>query len=96
MDDNKRAILEAVAKAEKEIRPFEDEMEGVSHEDTDDDFEKSDFGINTTAYIPLRLYEMHECEDPSVLNCPSDSGGASNARYRLTEYGWSIVDERPP
>jgi len=96
MDDDKRAILEAVAKAEKEICPFEDEKEGVSHENIDDDFKKSDFGMNTTAYIPPRLHEMHEREDPPVLNCPSDSGSASNAKYRLTEYGWSIVDERPP
>ena len=96
MDNNKRAILEAVARAEKELHSFEEQEKGVSHEDIDDDFEKSDFGMNTTAYIPPRLYEMYKHEDPQLLNCPSDSGGVSNAKYRLTEYGWSITDERPP
>lgn len=96
MDENKREILEAVAQAEKRVRPFVDSLEGVSYEDIIDEFDNSDFGgVNTDAYIPPRLSELEDY-NPPLLNEVQDSGSEATANYRLTDHGWKRVDEKPP
>lgn len=94
MTQSKRVILEAVATAEKELRPFENSLRGVSYEDIDDDLNMSDLGIklNTTAYIPPRLSELAD-ESPPKLYEAMDSGAEASANYRLTDHGWDIVDQ---
>jgi hypothetical protein len=93
VDNNKQAILEAVAAVEKQLRPFKQSRDGVSYEDIDGRFEASDFGgLNTTAYIPARFAELSKC-DPPLLEQVQDSGSKASANYRLTEHGWNAVDE---
>lgn len=96
MDDRKYVILEAVATVEKQLRPFKQSRDGVSYEDVDDRVEASDFGgVNTAAYVPARLAELSR-RDPPLLKQVQDPGSEASANYRLTERGWSTVDEDQP
>ena len=95
MDENKQQILEAVAQAEKQLQPFDRSLDGVSYDDINTEFDVSDFGINPSAYIPLRLAELSEREPP-YLQQVQDPGNSASANYRLTEDGWRVVGVVPP
>lgn len=95
MNENKQAILEAVAQAEKQLRPFDRSIDGVSYDDINSEFEVSDFGVHPTCYIPPRLAGLSD-RDPSYLKQVQTPGNAANGQYRLTKHGWNVVDVGPP
>lgn len=95
MNDNKRAILEAVATAEKQLHPFEYPTAGVSYEDIVDTFGSLDFPVVPEMYIPARLRGLSDLSPPA-LDQVGSSGSSASADYRLTDHGWDIVEEDPP
>lgn len=90
---NDREILERVAEAEIDERPFEYEVSGVEAEDIGEYFDHSDFDSHPMIMVPNRLHWLSEA---GYLEKVYSNRSSANATYRLTNQGWSIVDTVKP
>lgn len=80
MNETDRAILEAVAAAEKRLGPFKDTETGVSDEEFGDKLAESPVKIDITYNIPIQLY-TDEDEDAPRLRCTRDDIDEPNQKY---------------
>lgn len=90
---NDGEVLERIANEETAQRPFNYETAGVEAEDIIDAFEYDDFDDPPMIMVPNRLHHLSE---GGYLRKVSTNRSSSNASYRLTRQGWTVVDLEEP